>query len=321
MPSPSHLLASAHRLIQRSERILLVADGSPDGDSIGSTTAMLNWLAREGKQVEAFSIEPIPSSLQFLDGVHRITNDPAVFAQPYDLVLTFDASDPKRSGITEHLPKLPRPAHVVVFDHHVTNPRYGDTNIIFTDACSTCEVMYRFFDENGERIDDRMATSLLTGITTDTSSFTNGATTTAGMEAAAHLFRCGARHTDIVRHVVQNKSMDGLKLWGLALSRLRHDPARDLATTFFLREDLTAPGSHEAVEGLSNFLNAVCNGCDTVLVLREKEDGTVRGSMRSMNRDISKLAQLMGGGGHKKAAGFTVKGRIEVTEKGPRIVN
>ncbi|MEK7655583.1 MAG: DHH family phosphoesterase [Patescibacteria group bacterium] len=316
----STVLASAFRLINDAERILLISDGAPDGDSIGATTAMLGWLLGEQKHVEAFSIEPLPRSLAFLDHAHRITGDTGVFDNHYDLVLTFDASDPKRSGITEHLPRLHKPAHVVVFDHHATNPLYGDTNAVFTDASSTCEIMHRFFEENGVRIDACMATSLLTGITYDTSSFTNGATTISGMNMAAQLFRAGARHTDIIKSLIQNKSVDSLKLWGLALSRLHYDKSRDLATTYFLADDLKAPGSEETVEGLSNFLNFVCADSDTILVLRETKDGQVRGSIRSIGRDISKLAAQYGGGGHKKAAGFSVKGKIEVTENGPRII-
>lgn len=321
MDSTTHTFGKIHDMIRKADRILLVSDGKPDGDSIGSTTAMLNWLLREGKDVEAFSIEKIPSSLLFLDNVHRITNDADLFTKHFDLVITFDASDPARSGITANLPRLPKPPHVVVFDHHVTNPLYGDTNVVLTDACSTCEIVYRFFDEHGVHIDDRMATSLLTGITTDTSSFSNPATNFAGMEAASKLFQAGARHTDVVKHLVKNKSVDGLKLWGLALSRLTHDKERDMATTYFLREDLKSPGAEEAVEGLSNFLQFVCGDCDATFVLREREDGTVRGSLRSVSRDISKIAQQYGGGGHKKAAGFTTKGRIEVTPEGPKIVD
>jgi phosphoesterase RecJ-like protein len=317
----THLFGQLHDAIRRANRILLVSDGKADGDSIGSTTAMLGWLLREGKTVEAFSIEAIPSSLHFLDHVHRVTNNPDVFLNPYDLVMTFDASDPVRSGLTEHFPRIPTKPHLAVFDHHETNPRYGDTNLVFTNAGSTCEVVYSFLTSNSVHIDDRMATSLLTGITTDTTSFTNAATTEKGMEAAAHLIRCGARHTDILAHVVKNTSLDALRLWGVALSRLQTNKELGIASTYLLQSDVKTPEDEERLAGLSNFLSAVSGDCDTVLVLHERPDGTVRGSLRSVKRDISKLAKLMSGGGHKKAAGFTVKGRIEVTSNGPRILS
>ena len=114
--------------------------------------------------------------------------------------------------------------------------------------------------------------------------------------------------------------MEGLKLWGLALARLEHRPEYDLVTTYFKAEDLTAPGANEAVDGMSNFLQAVCGGCDTVLVLKETEEGQVKGSLRSINRDISKVAKLLGGGGHKKASGFMVQGKLKVENGKVRVV-
>ena len=93
-----------------------------------------------------------------------------------------------------------------------------------------------------------------------------------------------------------------------------------MATTYFLLDDFNAPSDDESADGLSNFLSAVCSDTDAIMVLREIPGGFVRGSLRSRSRDISKLAQSYGGGGHKKAAGFTVKGRIEETVDGPKIV-
>jgi phosphoesterase RecJ-like protein len=317
----SHLYRQISEKIRQANRILLVSDGKADGDSIGSTTAMLNWLKREGKTVDAFSIQTIPASLRFLDGAHAITNDTNIFTQPFDLVLTFDASDPARSGLTENLPRMPSRPTVIVFDHHETNPRYGDINAVFTAACSTCEVVYDFFITNDISIDDRMATSLLTGITTDTSSFTNAATTHTGVEAAAHLLKCGARNRDIMTNLIKNASMERLTLWGRALSRLHTNKKLNIATTYILQSDFTNHDQEEELlGGLSNFLSGVSTDTDTILVLHEMSNGTVRGSIRSAARDISKLAKLLGGGGHKKASGFTVQGRIEATAEGPRII-
>lgn len=281
---------------------------------------MLNWLKREGKEVKAFCKEKLPSSLFFLDGAHEFSNDPALFEQSYDLIMTFDASDLKHCGIDTLLPKLPKGYAFIMFDHHNTNEGFGQINVLLKDACSTCEVISRFFEEMKVQVDDRMATSLLTGIFTDTSNFSNGGTTVKGMEAASHLVQCGARQSDIIQHLIKNKSIDGLKLWGLALSRLQHHKELDLVSTYFLLEDLKSPADEEAVDGMSNFLNAMCGGCDTVLVLKEIPNDKIKGSLRSVSRDISKVAKLFGGGGHKKASGFVIKGRIQAENGKMKIV-
>lgn len=315
------MLSRVFEAIRKAERILLVSDAKPDGDSVGSLTAMLAWLRRERKAVTSFSIVPIPRSLLYLDGAHDVTSDPTVFKQPYDLILTFDASDPRRSGIIALRPLIPTHPPLVVFDHHATNERYGDINIVFTDACATAEVVYHFFEACGIRIDDRMATSLLTGICTDTSCFSNGGTNAKGMGVAGRLFACGARHGDILRHLIRDKSVDHLRLWGLALSRLNFHPTFDLVSTYFLLRDSDKYLHDEATEGVSNFLHAVCGEADAILVLKEMPDGKVRGSLRSVNRDISKIAKIFGGGGHKKAAGFTVSGRIDDQRDRVRLVD
>jgi phosphoesterase RecJ-like protein len=307
------------RLVQQSKRILLVADGKPDGDSLGSSSGMLNWLLREGKDVSAFCAAAIPQAFSYLDNIHRYTNDPAIFKQSFDLIITFDAGDLRHCGIDQILPSAPTGYKLVDIDHHATNARYGDVNLVFTDACSTAEVVYRFLIANQIFIDDKIATSLLTGIFTDTSTFANAATTIEGIEAASALCAAGARKTEILNKLFKNRSLDGLKLWGLALSRLKEQKDLNIVSTYFLQSDIP-PGQEEAVEGITNFLNATCGQTDTILVLRELSDGLVKGSFRSAKRDISRLAKSLGGGGHKKAAGFTVRGKLQETADGVRVV-
>lgn len=318
----SHLtpeFARLFTLIQQAQRILLVADGKPDGDSLGSSSGMLNWLLREGKDVSAFCAAPIPAAFSYLDNIHRYTLEPVIFQEKFDLIMTFDAGDLRHCGIDQILPKAPKGYVLVDIDHHATNARYGDLNLVFTTACSTAEVVYRFFDELQIPLDSKIATSLLTGIFTDTSTFANAATTVEGMEAASALCAAGARKTEILNKLFKNRSIDGLKLWGLALSRLKHHQKFDLVSTYFLHADLIVPGSEDAVEGISNFLNATCGNADTILVIRELPDGRIKGSMRSAKRDISRVCKLFGGGGHKKAAGFTITGSLQETPTGIHI--
>jgi phosphoesterase RecJ-like protein len=298
--------------VAKSQRILVVGDGKPDGDSLGSSSAFYLWLKREGKVTALFCVAPIPKNFLFLDGIHDQANDPAIFDQPWDMVITFDTGSLKHCGILDFLPRIPGKPIIVDIDHHATNELFGSINLVDTKASSTCEMVYRFFEANEVSLDDRMATSLLTGLCTDTSHFSNSGTNAKAMEAASTCYASGARHTDILKNLVLNKSVASLKIWGKALERLRHVPEYDMAITWFKHEDLEGPGSDEAVEGISNFLSSACSGADVMLVLREKNDGLVKGSMRSIQRDISRLAQQLGGGGHKRASGFAVKGKIEV---------
>jgi len=314
-------LKDVHKALSQAKRVLVIGDGKPDGDSMGSSTALYGWLKREGKHAKLFMSVPSPKNFLFLDHVHDFTSDENLFDQDWDVVVSLDASAPGAGGFEKLQPRL-KPGHIFInLDHHVTNTKFGHLNVVMVEASSTCEVVYRFFEDNGIALDDKMATSLMTGLCTDTSHFTNPATNPKAIEAAAMCTSAGARHADILRHLVLNKSVAGLRLWGSALSRLQYDPKLDLTVTYLLLKDLEGlPGADEMVEGVSNFLNAVCVEADTVMVLREKSDGTVKGSIRSLTKDISILAQSFGGGGHKKAAGFSQKGHIEVQNNLPVIV-
>lgn len=314
-------LTQMFNALSAAKRVLVIGDGKPDGDSMGASTAIYNWLKREGKDTTLFMNVIVPKNFLYLDGVRDFTSDETVFDQTWDVVISLDASAAGAGGFETLQPRLPAGHLFINVDHHVTNTKFGHLNVVDTNSSSTCELVYRFFETNRIMIDHRMATSILTGLLTDTSYFSNSATNAKALEAAGACAAAGARHGDIFRHVVKNKTVSGLRLWGLALSRLAHDPELDMAVTYFKLEDLAEVAEGDgAVEGVSNFLCAVCGGAEAFLVLKETKEGTVKGSMRSLGRDVSLIAQKHGGGGHKRAAGFMVKGHIEVKDGIPKIV-
>jgi phosphoesterase RecJ-like protein len=319
MNEPKHLFGRLHEAIRSAKRILLVAHQKPDGDTLGSSSSVLNWLIREDKDVTVFCADVPPTAFRYIDNIHRYSNDPAVFDGQYDLVIVFDSGDLKYCGVADHMPRLVPGYFLANVDHHITNVHFGDLNIVLLDASSTAEVIHRFYEANQIHVDDRMATSLLTGLLTDTSSFSNAATNPVAVDAASKLLSAGARAHDIARHLLHDKSIDGLRLWGLVLSRLHHNKTDDVVSTYLLQKD-TEHVPNDVIEGVSNFLSAVNADTDTVLFLRELPGGKVKGSFRSVSRDVSAIAKLIGGGGHKKAAGFTVEGRIEETVEGAKIV-
>ncbi len=309
--------AQLHQLIAQASRVLLVSDGRPDGDSVGASGAMLNWLLREGKAVEAFCARPLPRSLQFIDNAHRFREDDATFDLAYDVVVMFDSSSVQHCGIAKLLKRIPKKYVLVNIDHHATNAQEGDLNIVITEACSTAEIVSRFFEQERIAFDAHIATALLTGILTDTSHFSNSGTTTYGLEVAGRLLAAGARLADIRRSLVRNKTVPRLKLWGIALARLKQHPRYDLAWTHLSPDDIESTGADdESAEGISNFIHAEQASADTTLVLRQTTNGCIKGSLRSVSHDISKLAQAFGGGGHKKASGFMIKGHLVVDEEG-----
>ncbi len=301
--------AYLHRLIYdrvaSAKRPLFIPDERIDGDSLGASLAMADFLAGRGVPVKLYVKSEIPEKYKFLPHIEWCTTDVSVLNDPeIDLVVSFDCSDGKY--VTDLVARIPSHPTIVNIDHHATNPRYGHVNLVVTSSPATAEVVHRWFMENELVPTREAATCLFAGICFDTTAFSNGATNERAFEAASALIAYGARPREIVRKLYLNRSVSALRLWGTALERLRQHPEHGCISTYLTLRDLQeAAVSEEEVDGLSNFLNFVTES-DTLCVLRETSEGSVKISMRSTTKNVAAIAKAMGGGGHIRAAGFSV---------------
>jgi len=302
-----------HRLLA-SRDILLVSPKRPDGDSIGSICGLSEALRSVGKEAVLYCPDPIPATFDIIPHVREVRSQKSeVRSQPFDAIVIVDAGDIAFAGVADDLPKWKAGGGaLIVIDHHATNARYGDLNCVVADAASTTEVIHRMLAANRVPLTAAAAACLLFGLVTDTDGFTNPAASASAIAAAASLMGAGARIAPILRQVYRSKPIDALMLWGRAFERLRMHPVWDIATTVLLPSDFEecADGAERA-EGLSNFLQAVLPA-RAILVLKDSGDGIVRGSLRTQRDDVDlgRLAEQFGGGGHRKAAGFGIPGRI-----------
>lgn len=304
---PNMLYKKAREMIDSAQHILLVTDDKIDGDTIGATLGMYHSLSEMGKDVEVYSPKPLIETLEFLPGKDVIQRNEAIFEQSnFDLVLVFDSAIGR--SIIENKKYL-NSTPIIAIDHHVSNASYADLNIIEPDAASASDVVWRFITSQGLPMNPDVAQCILTGIVTDTDAFYTRNTTVEAMDAARELTKAGASLQKIVRETMMKRSISSLRLWGLALERIYFDKKFDALTTVLTEQDIASIDVDENDIGkLSEFLHAMAEGAETVLVLRELSDGSVKGSLRSCTRDVSELAErLYGGGGHHCAAGFKVK--------------
>jgi len=309
------------RLFEDAKRVLVIAHKKPDGDAMGASTALYHWLKREGKDAILFCADLPLAHYKFLDDSWAMNNARDCFEQSYDAVVILDSGDLKYAGVDTLMPLLKDKPAIVNIDHHPTNQHYGDINLVLADASSTSEIIGRFFEANNILIDSAMATSLLTGIFSDTSHFSNSATSSRVVEISGRLVGYGARLSDTANILLKNKDLPALKLWGLALTRLQKNKTYDVVSTYLTINDLREANTDSgAAEGISNFINAVCGGAEIIMVLIDTGDGKIKCSLRSVRRNVAMLAKLLGGGGHVKAAGFTIEGRIVTEKQGFRIV-
>lgn len=294
--------------------VLLISPKRPDGDSLGSICGLREALASVGKSATIFCPDPAPPTLAAMPRIHELVGGgDALRGRMFDVIVICDSGDLEYSGVADMLDRWRASAStLVVIDHHATNTAYGDVNCVVTDAASTTEVITRLLTANGVLVPPAAATCLLYGLVTDTDGFTNPATSPSAVATAAQLMAAGARIGPILRAVYRMKPIDALKLWGRALERLTIHPVWDIATTILLPEDFTdCKDGIERSEGLSNFLQTVIPA-HAILVLKDDGTGTVRGSLRTQRNDVDvgRLAEALGGGGHRKAAGFGMPGKI-----------
>ncbi len=293
-----------------------MTDERIDGDTMGSTMGLFHVLSNMGKRVDVFSPKPLPATFVYLPAINVIRRDDSVLQQSsIDLIIVCDCSD--GAYLPAVVAKMPHKPAMISFDHHATNPNYGTLNVIEPTAASTADVVWRFVRTARLPMSPNAAQCLLTGIVTDTQVFFSTNTTNAAVEAAAELSALGADLPAIVRHNFVNKSPASLKLWGLAMERLRPDETFGGIATALTQNDIISHGvTSEDIQGISNFLNAVLDEThDIIVVYREQEDGSIKGSARARTKNVAEIAErLYGGGGHKLAAGFTVKNsRLEVS--------
>ena len=232
----------------------------------------------------------------------------------YDLVVAVDAGDVSQfEGIYENNTELFSTVPVINIDHHISNTEFGKINLVDVMASSASSIVMFVIKEMGDNlIDADIATLLLAGLITDTSSFQNPNTTPDAFAIAAELIELGARQQEIIQRVYKTKKMSTLKLWGRVLSKIQYDETHRLAWSTITKHDLDETNSAvEEADGVIDELMTNAPGCEIALLLKEKGDGIVSGSLRTTTAsvDASKLAAHFGGGGHVQASGFKISGR------------
>jgi len=306
--------------LRQAKRVLLISHKKPDGDTIGSNLALAQFCATEHIPYYCYCVDTPADYMQFLPRANELGPNELVWSDPtIDVVVTVDCGDLKYAGVADKITLLPSTYTLINIDHHFTNPGYGDINLVDSTASSACEVVYHLL-ESVRAITHDIATCLLTGLITDTGSFSNLATTSSAVAAASALMAKGANLPQISKNALQHRPYSTLRLWGRALERLHEDSKTGMIVTALSLSDIReCEADEEAVSGISNFLNGLEQSAEkAILVLTQSQPGVIKGSLRTTNPllDVTEFAKLYGGGGHKKAAGFTLNGTLEITPHG-----
>ena len=178
-------------------------------------------------------------------------------------------------------------------------------------APSTTMVIYQMLTNLNMPIDRNSATALLTGIYTDTGSFVHSNTNSEALRMAARLLAKGANLRGISKDIFNTTKISTMRLWGRVLKNTYQTPTGVTMSVVTQKDFEDCGATYDEMTGVVDYVNSVPNSAYSV-ILTEKQ-GAVKGSLRTLNEDVdvSAIASNYGGGGHTKAAGFTVKGKLE----------
>lgn len=312
-----------NEIISQISKVLILTHEDPDGDAIASILALNSVLRLLGKETKIVSKDGVPSAFSFLSGIGEISRD--FLAGDYEAIFILDCGDLRRTGFSDRIRKLSKKKYKIInIDHHPRSDLHKivSLNIVDSSACSTAEILYRLFFDLGIPLDKEIATYLLTGIYTDTGGFRHSNTTPRVLEIASRLMSKGARISRISKEIAQNKTIPALKLWGKVLDKIHWHRNLGLVCSLITQKDLhDCQASNSDLQGVVNLINTIPQSRAAIL-FSETPDGKIKASLRTEEDkvDVSRLAALFGGGGHRKAAGFEVPGRILKTGRSWKIL-
>jgi bifunctional oligoribonuclease and PAP phosphatase NrnA len=293
-------------------RFLITSHAKPDGDSIGSQMAMAYALEALGKEVRLVNSDPAPEHYMEFPGVDRIEIAREFLERDADALIVMESSDLKRTGVAGL-----EGSFTINIDHHQGNTSYGDLNWLDESAAACGELVFELIRSMGVPLTLEIATHIYLAILTDTGSFHHSNITPKTFEICRDTVAAGVNPTTMARRVFDSNSFGKLKLIGALLDDMELLDDGRLAVLHLNDVVLNATGTtYNDTEGLIN-LPLTAREIQAVAFFKVGADGDIRVSLRSKyDVDVRTIASRHGGGGHKNAAGFTVRGPLDEVRSG-----
>jgi len=295
--------------IRGAKNIVLTTHCSPDGDGIGSQLALYHALKDAGKNVYMHNRDGVPRIYHFLPGASAVSEGKELEGGNADLIISLDAGSRSRLGFPD---TFFEGRTLLDIDHHASNDRFGDINLLEIKACSTGAIIFDLIERLGLPLTPAAASAIYVTVLTDTASFRNAATTADTFDLAAKLIRAGAKPWPIAREVYESHSREMLHLLCACLGTLELcDDGRSawLHVNAAMYEQTGSDA--QDTEGFIEYARSLQGVEIAVLIRQEIHAGwkvTFRGKY---DADVGELAVSLGGGGHHHAAGCTMHGTFK----------
>lgn len=279
----------------------------PDGDCVGSCIGLYQYIRTNYPEIEVHVyLEDFADSFRMIEATkesRQIADEEMV----YDLFIASDCADLERLGVSVKM--FERAKATLCIDHHISNTGYADENYIVPEASSASELAYRLMEK--DKITKEVAEALYLGIVHDTGVFQYSCTSPETMEAAAELMRKGINASDIIDKTFYEKTYAQNQILGRALLESFLFMDGKCIVSYITKKMMDFHGvTPKDLDGIVSQLR-ITKGVEVAILLYESGAQEYKVSLRATGDvDVSKVAQYFGGGGHKKAAGVTMKGTV-----------
>ena len=297
-----------------AQNIVVTGHIKPDGDCIGSTMALTLYLSKKlpGANVRLFLEKPMPH-FHVLPGIERIDSDYSGNPKDTDVCIVLDTNAGRIGSAEKFFEEAKKTINI---DHHISNKEGSAMlNYVDPDASSASEMIYRMIDK--EDIDTEIARYLYLGITHDTGVFRFSNTSKETMVAASELITYDFDFSDLLEKTYYEKSYEQMLTISKIVAKAERFFGDKVVYGFVDYEEYVKEKMDPAdFDGAINELRIV-RGCECAVFMYPMNEVTVKVSLRSIGTvDVSAICEKFGGGGHKRAAGFYLKGeRVNVLEE------
>ena len=310
------------RFLSEKRKIVIIPHKNPDGDAIGSSTALKYYLDNFNHIVDIVSPNQFPEFLKWMDpyNVIKIFDEDEKYAQKIidaELIFTLDFNNLVRiANMKEHVEKSN--AQIIMINHHEEPSDYADFMYSEPNMSSTCEMIYHFIDKIGDsnKIDKNISRSLYAGIMTDTGSFKFPSTTELTHQVISNLLKTGISHSEIHNHIYDNNKFERVQLLSFALSKIKIIENLNTCYISLSQKELNKFNYEKGdTEGIVNYGLSIKNIKFAVIFMENSNDNVIRSSLRSRSDfDVNQFSKnIFGGGGHKNAAGAISKKSLDNT--------
>lgn len=329
-PEEKEAVRQIAKIVETKQKFLLTTHVRSDPDGISSELAFYYMLKKLGKMVIIINDAEYPKSLEFLinkngsnstSSVHDVLFSAEEYKKNkkkynFDAVIAFDTPTIERLGKTAEF--LDNNVPLINIDHHISNEKFADINLVCSEASSTGEIVYNYLIETKQEITPLIANALYASLITDTGRFIHSNTTAECLYAASDLVKHGARPSEVGKHIYQTNSYSILKLQSMAINTLKMEADNRIAVLWLTNDMLKESGVNDELDTqvFSDIPISVENAIVGIFLKELENSNEIKVSLRSKeNIDVNKIASIFGGGGHVKASGCEIVGTISEVHK------